>query len=81
MKVRPAISKIKKEPVTHHLQPGMLVTNRLIPPPWHLLVLEVGNWVECLGPDGARSLHPLHELQPILEKEEAPEEGAQGAHQ
>ena len=56
------------------IRPGMLVTNVLITPypspRWPLLVLEVGRWVECLDPDGCRSLHPLGQLR-ILEAEEA----------
>jgi len=61
------------------IRPGMLVTNVVLTPypssRWpllvlDLLVLEVGRWVECLDPDGSRSLHPLVQLR-ILETDEA----------
>ena len=44
------------------LKPGTLVINRMITTSWCLLVLSIGRWVECLDPDGNRSLHPLREL-------------------
>ena len=47
------------------IQPGMLVANVKIKD-WPLLVLGVGRWVECLDPDGCRSLHALGQLK-ILE--------------